>query len=126
MLAAISLILVSLPPSTSFLPPPLVPSFPSSTKASSTSLLSLPTSSPPPSSVTSKIDSLYPPSSVEHRNSLSRTDGYWPYVRTNKPPPLEYTYGEFPLSSFDALLTLALSVSGVSEASEVDFLDLGS
>jgi hypothetical protein len=51
------------------------------------------------------LESLYDSSLLEERNALSRTDGYWPYVESNRDPPREYTYGEFDLSFFAHLLT---------------------
>jgi SAM-dependent methyltransferase len=52
------------------------------------------------------LDFLYDSSLLEERNALSRTDGYWPYVESNRDPPREYTYGEFDLSFFAHLLTI--------------------
>lgn len=68
------------------------------------------------------VDSIYDPDAVETRNAASRTSGYWRYVQKGKDPPLEYTYGEFPLSSFEKTVTAAMS----HHPSPTNFYDLGS
>ncbi|GMH63646.1 hypothetical protein TL16_g03769 [Triparma laevis f. inornata] len=73
------------------------------------------------------IDSIFPPDDVESRNSISRKDGYWRYVQTNKPPPLEYTYGEFELSAFLRVVDCALShLPPQKPQQDVTLTDLGS
>lgn len=47
---------------------------------------------------------LYPPSDLEKRNALSRTDGYWPYIQKGEDPPIELTYGEFDFYFFAQLI----------------------
>ena len=77
---------------------------------------------------------LYPPEQLDARHSESRRDGYWPYINAGKDPPLDYTYGEFDLEFFAALLDRAreLRDGGTADshgprgwADEV-FCDLGS
>jgi hypothetical protein len=57
------------------------------------------------------LDELYPPSLLAGRNALSRTDGYWSYVRQGKEPPAALTYGEFDLHALAQLLETALQVA---------------
>jgi SAM-dependent methyltransferase len=55
--------------------------------------------------VLSGIHKLFPPSDLERRNALSRTDGYWPYIQKgDMDPPKQFTYGEFDFYFFAQLL----------------------
>ena len=53
------------------------------------------------------LNILYPPTDLEKRNAISRTDGYWTYINNGDEPPLEYTYGEFDFYFFADLLDKA-------------------
>ncbi|GKZ00424.1 hypothetical protein MPSEU_000995200 [Mayamaea pseudoterrestris] len=53
------------------------------------------------------IHNLYPPTDLERRNALSRTDGYWPFIQKGEDPPLQLTYGEFDFYFFAQLLDKA-------------------
>ena len=59
------------------------------------------------SSVISGINILYPPSELSNRNAISRSDGYWKYIKDGNEPPLEFTYGEFDIDFFGSLLDKA-------------------
>ena len=50
------------------------------------------------------VDKMFDPDAVESRNAASRTSGYWRYVQKGKDPPLEFTYGESPLSSLEKVI----------------------
>lgn len=50
---------------------------------------------------------IFPPSELEKRNALSRTDGYWPFIQTGDDPPQQFTYGEFDFYFFATLLDKA-------------------
>ena len=93
------------------------------------------------SSVISGINILYPPMELSNRNAISRTDGYWKYIKEGDEPPLEFTYGEFDIDFFGNLLDKAWeyyideggSVEGDAEAEEEKmpwqnktFIDVGS
>jgi len=58
-------------------------------------------------SVLAGLDNLYPPNNLSHRNSKSRTDGYWSYISTGEEPPIHLTYGEFDFVFFAELLDRA-------------------
>jgi len=58
-------------------------------------------------SVISGINFLYPPTELSNRNAISRTDGYWKYIKEGDEPPLEFTYGEFDIDFFGTLLDKA-------------------
>jgi hypothetical protein len=58
-------------------------------------------------SVLAGLHRLIPPDELEQRNAVSRTDGYWPFVRTGEEPPLQLTYGEFDFYFFAELLDRA-------------------
>ena len=68
------------------------------------------------------VNALFPTAETEVRNSASRTDGYWKYVQHNKEPPLEFTYGEFPLDSFARVVDRAFDIFPTART----FLDMGS
>jgi hypothetical protein len=53
------------------------------------------------------LHGLYPPQELEHRNALSRTDGYWPFLKNGKNPPKGLTYGEFDFFFFAQVLDQA-------------------
>lgn len=59
------------------------------------------------SDVLDGIHRLYPPEDLDSRNAISRTDGYWPYLKDGKDPPKEFTYGEYDLYFFAELLDRA-------------------
>ena len=93
-------------------------------------------------SVISGINILYPPSQLSNRNAISRTDGYWKYIKDGNEPPLEFTYGEFDIDFFGSLLDKAWgyytdnesgSVKGGGDVQEYEmpwanktFIDIGS
>ena len=58
--------------------------------------------------VVNALQALYPPDTLEERNAVSRTDGYWPYIQKGDDPPLQYTYGEFDVIFFAQLLDRVL------------------
>jgi len=57
--------------------------------------------------VLERLHQLVPPEQLEQRNAVSRTDGYWPYIRAGQEPPLQCTYGEFDFFFFASLLDRA-------------------
>ena len=61
-----------------------------------------------PQHILDHLDAVYPPADAAHRNALSRTDGYWPFVHKGQAPPMELTYGEFDVHSLAAVLQEAL------------------
>jgi SAM-dependent methyltransferase len=58
-------------------------------------------------SVLAGLHKLIPPEELEQRNAISRTDGYWPFIRTGQEPKLALTYGEFDFTFFAELLDRA-------------------
>ena len=50
--------------------------------------------------VLSGIKQLYPPQDLSERNAISRTDGYWAFIKNGEEIPQGLTYGEVSLSSF--------------------------
>jgi SAM-dependent methyltransferase len=58
-------------------------------------------------SVLTGLHKLIPPDELEQRHAVSRTDGYWPFIRTGEEPPLQLTYGEFDFYFFAQLLDRA-------------------
>jgi hypothetical protein len=58
-------------------------------------------------SVLNGLHMLIPPDELEQRHAVSRTDGYWPFVRTGEEPPISNTYGEFDFYFFAELLDRA-------------------
>ena len=81
-------------------------------------------------------DNLFPPEQYDQRNGVSRKDGYWAFVGKGEDPPLDFTYGEFPLQLFSRLVDracelLAKTQPGASgalfgERSGITLADLGS
>ena len=73
---------------------------------------------------------LYPPADLPARVSLSRSEGYWPYIQSsenNGVPPQELTYGEFDFYFFAQLLDRALDFSNATTSwQDCVFTDLGS
>ena len=70
---------------------------------------------------------LFPEEAYQARNDASRTDGYWAYVRKGEDPPLDATYGEFPLPLFSKLVDRACEIAGIGEdRSSAVIADLGS
>ena len=63
-----------------------------------------PLSEVPYISVLSGLEALYPPEDLQTRNAVSRTDGYWSFVREGSEPPQHLTYGEFDFFFFAELL----------------------
>ena len=59
-------------------------------------------------SVLDRLHQLFPPSDLEKRNALSRTDGYWPFIQQGEDPPSHLTYGEFDFYFFAQLLDKAM------------------
>jgi hypothetical protein len=58
-------------------------------------------------SVLAGLHQLLPPDELEQRHAVSRTDGYWPFVRTGATPPVQNTYGEFDFYFFAELVDRA-------------------
>jgi len=78
------------------------------------------------SDVLARLDAHYPPSLLSQRNALSRTDGYWPYLKQGESePPAEYTYGEFDFYSFAQLLD-HIGTKYVDSWNDATFVDIGS
>ena len=70
---------------------------------------------------------LFPAEQLNQRNSVSRKDGYWPFVGRKEAPPQDFTYGEFPLPFFSRLVDRACELCGIgSHRSGSVLLDLGS
>merc|ERR1740129_116982 len=70
---------------------------------------------------------LFPPGEYQQRKQASRADGYWKYVGAGEEPPLDFTYGEFPLPLFSRLVDRACELAGVdADRSGTIFADLGS
>lgn len=59
-------------------------------------------------SVFDSLYALYPPTDLEKRNAVSRSDGYWPFINSGQEPPKQFTYGEYDLYFFGELLDRAL------------------
>ena len=59
------------------------------------------------SHVLSGLEAIFPPTELDRRTALSRTDGYFPFLREGKDPPQEFTYGEFDFYFFASLLDAA-------------------
>lgn len=59
------------------------------------------------SHVLNGLEAVFPPSELDRRTALSRTDGYFPFLREGKDPPQEFTYGEFDFYFFASLLDAA-------------------
>ena len=78
------------------------------------------------SDVIDGLDLLYPPSELSQRNALSRTDGYWPFVKDGQTPPPEYTYGEIDLPFFAQLLDKANDFVSENGWKDSTFCDIGS
>jgi SAM-dependent methyltransferase len=80
--------------------------------------------------VLSGLNRLFSPSDLERRNALSRSDGYWPFIKDGDEPPLELTYGEFDFYFFSQLLDRALDhTTGTAEKKKWNdkvFVDIGS
>jgi hypothetical protein len=79
-------------------------------------------------SVLDSLNILYPPTDLEKRNAVSRSDGYWPFINTGQDPPKQLTYGEFDLFFFAQLLDRALDQYNENVKSWEDkvFTDVGS
>ena len=70
---------------------------------------------------------LFPPDQYSARNSESRKDGYWPFMGKGEEPPLDFTYGEFPLPLFAKLVDRACELRGIGdERTSTVLADLGS
>jgi len=63
----------------------------------------------PYASVLQGLDILYPPTDLSSRNAVSRTDGYWPFVKDGNEPPQDLTYGEWDLPFFAQLVDRSYS-----------------
>lgn len=63
----------------------------------------------PYASVLQGLDILYPPTDLSSRNAVSRTDGYWPFVKDGNEPPQDLTYGEWDLPFFAQLVDRSFS-----------------
>lgn len=72
------------------------------------------------------FESLYSADGLQLRNAASRTDGYWPYVSNKEEPPIDYTYGEFPLAFFTKVVDRACAIAQITDRAESTFCDLGS
>ena len=71
------------------------------------------------------FEKLFPSSELSMRNAASRKDGYWPFVGRKEEPPLELTYGEFPLPFFSKVMEKARAHAALGAGDGV-FCDLGS
>ena len=69
---------------------------------------------------------LFPPDQYTARNSESRKDGYWPFTAKGEEPPLDFTYGEFPLPLFAKLVDRACELRGIGDRTSTVLADLGS
>ena len=76
------------------------------------------------SSVLEGVHRLFPPEKLEERTALSRTDGYWPYLRQGKEPPQGLVYGEYDFYFFAELLDRAHTMLGTLDGKV--FVDIGS
>jgi len=61
----------------------------------------------PYKSVLLGLKELYPPQGLSERNAISRTDGYWSYIKKGEEVPQHLTYGEFDFLFFCELLDRA-------------------
>jgi len=66
-------------------------------------------------SVFDSLNILYPPTDLEKRNAVSRSDGYWPFINSGEEPPKQFTYGEFDLYFFAELLDRAFDYYNESQ-----------
>ena len=74
-------------------------------------------------------NTLFSPDEYSQRNQESRKDGYWAYVSKGEEPPLDATYGEFPLPLFSKLVDRACELRGINTPEErraTILADLGS
>ena len=72
---------------------------------------------------------LFPPEQYSQRNQESRKDGYWAFVGKGEEPPLDFTYGEFPLPLFSQLVDRACELRGIltlEARRDAVLIDLGS
>lgn len=75
---------------------------------------------------------LYPPTDLEKRTAVSRSDGYWPFINSGEEPPKQFTYGEFDLYFFAELLDRALDYYNEQQNVKLEswdgkvFTDIGS
>ena len=75
---------------------------------------------------------LFPPEQYDQRNGESRKDGYWKFVGKGEEPPIDFTYGEFPLPLFAKLVDRACELRQQLQGGEpgardgIAFADLGS
>lgn len=73
------------------------------------------------------LHALFPPSQLDQRNALSRSDGYWPYLQRGDDPPEQLTYGEYDFYFFAQLLDRAAEYASDDGAwRDKTFCDLGS
>lgn len=72
------------------------------------------------------LNLLYPPSELQQRNAVSRTDGYWAFIKDGEEPPLEYTYGEIDLPFFAQLLDRVNDFVPDNGWKDKTFCDIGS
>jgi len=61
----------------------------------------------PYGSVLLGLKELYPPLDLSKRNAISRSDGYWSYLKNGEEAPQHLTYGEFDFLFFCELLDRA-------------------
>jgi len=61
----------------------------------------------PHKKVLSGLNELYPPQDFSERNAISRTDGYWSFIKNGEDVPQSLTYGEFDFLFFSELLDRA-------------------
>jgi len=79
--------------------------FPEENKSVDSNRLSV--SQVPYKSVLLGLKDLYPPQDLSKRNAISRSDGYWSYIKDGKEAPKHFTYGEFDFLFFCELLDRA-------------------
>jgi len=82
--------------------------------------------------VLSGLKELYPPQDLSERNAISRTDGYWSFIKNGEEIPQGLTYGEFDFLFFAELLDRAHHHYFIDEKSPTNgwdgkvFVDIGS
>mmetsp|Transcript_11421 Transcript_11421/g.30767 ORF Transcript_11421/g.30767 Transcript_11421/m.30767 type:complete len:311 (-) Transcript_11421:567-1499(-) len=76
------------------------------------------------------VDKLYPEEGEGgywERNSASRTDGYWEYIKRGEEPPQTLVYGEYPTDTFLEMIDRACGHAGIGpDRSNYHMADLGS
>lgn len=76
-------------------------------------------------SVFKALQEMFPSAALEQRNTISRSEAYWPYVRQGQDPPQRLTYGEFDFYFFAELLDMVQPYLK-HKGSGTTFCDIGS